>query len=389
MANLYKVTKETVKCEIARIAYLLSKPFFKQKVWLFCETEDQAQENGYTLYRWVKDNKPEIRSYYVLGENSPVYDKLVEDKCILRSSSIAQYFYLFHSSIIASTHGLWCLPDGLGIQKKINRKVLRAQKVMLNHGLCFLKNGKNFYHKDVFALNDHMTALSEKHKAIFTDLYGYDSSEVSITGYPRLDKMLDSSQEHDNYVLIMPTFRDGEQRLGSKFVQTDLYKNIEAFLLDQSVKKSLIEHDLKILIYLHQDNQDSTDCFRPLENDRVRVVKQGEFSVTELLSMSKLLITDYSSVLFDFIYMEKPFISYQFDRERFLASREHKPIIDIGKDLPGKTVDTHTQLVDTYMQYVCSNFTMEQEYKDKISDYFLYRDTNNCQRVFELLSKLQ
>jgi hypothetical protein len=41
------------------------------------------------------------------------------------------------------------VPDELGILKKLTRKALKAKKVMLNHGVIFIKNGIKYYHKSI------------------------------------------------------------------------------------------------------------------------------------------------------------------------------------------------------------------------------------------------
>ena len=49
----------------------------------------------------------------------------------------------------------------------------------------------------------------------------------------------------------------------------------------------------------------------------VTSIKQGDIDVQKLIKESKLMITDYSSVAFDFSFLNKPVIYYQFDRNEF------------------------------------------------------------------------
>ncbi|USE00350.1 CDP-glycerol glycerophosphotransferase family protein [Vibrio sp. SCSIO 43133] len=390
MYKKLKAIVETFKGEASRLAFLVAKPFLKQeRVWLFSESENQAQENGYTLYQWVKKHHPEIKSMYVLGKNSPVRSKFNGDSNLLTYATLRQYFYVFKAERIISTHGLWMIPDGIGLQKKINRKHLKAKKVMLNHGIGFLKNGIDFYHKSRFPLNDFIMSLSTKHQDIFTQVYGYNKSEVPIVGYPRFDNMIDKSKSVGmSEILLMPTFRDKLQKMGGKFSETELFQRIVDLVVDERMKKLLENSNSRLIIYLHQENQDSSFCFDEYVCKHIAICTQKDFSVTELLTRSKLLITDYSSVLFDFVYMKKPFISYQYDRENFLNTRRHKPMINIKNDLPGEVVDTHEELINCIENTVNRHFTLRKEDADAISNFFQYTDRNNCQRVFQFINEI-
>lgn len=387
MANIITIVKNTIIVEAARLCYWLTKPFFNKDIWIVSESNLQAQENGYDLYRWIEENAKDIDVYYVIDQSSPVVSKFSGKKNWLAFGTFKQVLYLFHAKRIISTHGLWMVPDEIGFLKKITRKTLNAKKIMLNHGLCFLKNGKKFYHKSKFPLNDLVMTLSPKHKAIFTDVYGYDDKDVAIAGFPRYDSLIDASQSSKwkNMILFMPTFRDNEQDLGEKFKLTDMYNRIKLLAEDSKLNSALLSNDCHLVIYLHQNIQSYVPFLKPLENDRFKVLSQSDFTVTELLKMSKLLITDYSSVLFDFSYMNKPFISYQFDYDSFVLSREDKAIINMRTDLPGAVVDTHADLVDEVMKYIDSGFFMEEKHKKMTSEYFTYQDQDNCKRVYQAI----
>ena len=262
--------------------------------------------------------------------------------------------------------------------------------MMLNHGIGFLKNGKKFYYKPTFALNDLIIALSEKHKKIFTEVYGYDDEDVVIAGYPRFDDMIDESAqcEFGELITFMPTFRDGEDNIGEEFKKTELYLATKHLMTDSQLIDFLEKHQITLAVYLHQNIQKNTDMLNDFVSDRVKVIKQGEYNVQRLLKESKCLITDYSSVFFDFIYMAKPFISYQFDYEKFIASRKDKAFLDFKKDLPGYVVETHQKLLTTIQEIVQNDYTFSDEHKRKSKEFFQYNDTENCRRVFEAIQKV-
>jgi len=390
LASFLNTIKSTIVAESARFSYFLTKPFFKKNIWIIGETEYQAQENGYELFCWLEKNISNIDLFYVIDKASPAIYKFNERTNWLVLGSFKQVFYLYHANRIISTHGLWMIPNEFGILKKLTRKTLKAKRVMLNHGVGFLKNGKKYYHKSIFPLNDLIISLSPKHKKIFTNEYGYIDGEVSITGYPRFDSMTDMSDQSkwNNMILLMPTFRDNEQGLGDQFKDTELYQRIRDLVNDVQLQGSLKNIDGHLVIYLHQNIQGYTHYLDKFSSKRVHIVRQGDFSVTELLRMSKLLITDYSSVFFDFVYMNKPFISYQFDYNNFIASRIDRAFIDIRTELPGYVVTNHDALIDKIQFIVNDKFVLSHEHKLRASTYFSYQDKNNCKRVYHAIKSL-
>lgn len=390
MASFYKIIKSTFIAESARLCYILSKPFFNKNIWIISETENQAQDNGYDFFCWIEKNTSDIDVFYVIDKRSPDINKFKHHSNWLAVDSFKQIFYLYHASKIISTHGLWMIPDEFGILKKLTRKTLKAKKVMLQHGVNFIRNSRKYYHKSFFPLNDLWIASSQQEKEIFINEYGYLNKDVIVTGLPRFDSLTDMSNQSKwpNMILFMPTFRDHEQGLHEGFKETELYQRIQALVYEKRLKQLLEEKNCHLAIYLHQNIQVYTKYLDQFANSRIHIIHQGELSIKDLLRMSKLLVTDYSSVFFDFVYMNKPFISYQFDYLQFINSREDKPLHNIRTELPGYVVTTHDELIDRILSLEKSQFPMNEEHRLSAAKHFTYKDKGNCRRVYQAICKL-
>src|SRR5699024_12180579 len=83
------------------------------------------------------------------------------------------------------------------------------------------------------------------------------------------------------------------------------------------LQKLLEKYDVNINFYPHYRMQPFINEFKKLKTNRVKVIELGERNVQDLLIENQLMITDYSSVSFDFNYMSKPFIFYHFDSASF------------------------------------------------------------------------
>ena len=89
-------------------------------------------------------------------------------------------------------------------------------------------------------------------------------------------------------------------------------------------------HGFEVVLCLHPNVAANTAFFADAP---VRVITQGEIDVQHLLKESAMLVTDYSSVGFDFSFLHRPVAYYQFDRPRFLGSRGSH--LDLDSELPG------------------------------------------------------
>ena len=79
---------------------------------------------------------------------------------------------------------------------------------------------------------------------------------------------------------------------------------ITATTLETLSKNYLEEKDIYLKVYVHQLMQDK---IKLVGNSRVIILDKNT-NITEQLLMSKILITDYSSVAYDFYFMKKKVI---------------------------------------------------------------------------------
>lgn len=114
-----------------------------------------------------------------------------------------------------------------------------------------------------------------------------------------------------------------------------------------------------------------------------------EVNITEELQKSKLLITDYSSVAYDFYYLNKPIIFFQFDKREY--EEKVGSYVDLDKDLFGKQAKTVEKCVEEIIEISENNFHYDKEMKqksDKLREKFLkYMDKGNCERVYKIILK--
>ena len=101
-----------------------------------------------------------------------------------------------------------------------------------------------------------------------------------------------------------------------------------------------------------------------------------------------LLVTDYSSISFDFAYLGKPIAYYQFDADRMLNDRTYHryiPDFDFVERGFGPVIKNRDELVQWIVETSGREMTMVEPYAGRANAFFQFRDRENCRRVWEEL----
>jgi len=235
-----------------------------------------------------------------------------------------------------------------------------------------------------FVVADFMIATSEKIKDYFKSAFG--SHYIEVTGYPRndvitnpklyskylhLEQKIKDSLNTRKTILYTPTFRD-----------TNRFER-ETPIIWNRLNELLSKHDTTFLIKLHRhDYSMLTDkTFTNIQ------ILDSESDVYPIFEKIDLLITDYSSIFFDFILTDKPVLFYPYDKENYIQN--DRSMYDNYEEVtPGNKVydfeDLYTMLNDFLSGE--SGFITSDYNKIKLM-YNQYNDDKSCERVFNSIKK--
>ena len=114
----------------------------------------------------------------------------------------------------------------------------------------------------------------------------------------------------------------------------------------------------------------------------------NEFDYQSLLSTSSLLITDYSSVFFDFAYLKKPIIYSQFDYDEYRKNHYKKGYFDYRKDGFGDVVVNEADVIKCVFDSYNNDFKLKPTFEKKHDDFFQLYDNKNNERIYEEINKI-
>jgi Putative glycosyl/glycerophosphate transferases involved in teichoic acid biosynthesis TagF/TagB/EpsJ/RodC len=341
---LYLVKSMDFQALLCMLLYILFGSLLRKKNrWLIGERRDTAQDNSYHLFRYLRTNKPGLPVYYVIDRNSPDYDRVKPYGNIVTFGSIRHTMYLLTSCMTINSY-IESANMYTGSYKNIKKQFpsWKAQhKVFLQHGVIGVSRVNHSLHRNRtdYSLFVVSSPFEKQH---IVEEFGYTDQEVIVTGLPRWDHLEDTSA--GNEILLMPTWRKwikSEDQLW----KSNYWQTYHALLSSPRLHSLLEQRNWKITFYPHYKIQQLLGGL-PAYHERIQVVRQGEETVQQLLKRHRLLITDYSTVSFDFAYMNKSVMFYQFDYDEFYSSHYNEGPIDHKNDLFGKVLETEEQLLD-------------------------------------------
>ncbi|SDK14133.1 CDP-glycerol glycerophosphotransferase family protein [Sediminibacillus albus] len=376
---------EAISFSEAKLKYLKYGQFIdrllnkQREIWLVGERPDTAQDTGYHFFKYCRTHYPDKEVYYVINRDSADRRNIEKFGNVLYNGSSAHLRMTALASAFIGSHDPDYFLPTKGAELYSFKK---GKRVFLQHGVLGRKNVE--YHRRFYKYPFHMFCVSsEPEKKLVETKMGYRQKEVKVTGLSRFDNLLKDHQE-ERSILIIPTWREW-LKTEDDFLESEYFRRYNSLLNSKRLSELLEKYEVHINLYPHYRMQQFIDHFGGLSCERINVIKLGEKNVQEMLMENKLMITDYSSVSFDFSYMSKPVAFYHFDSDSFFRDGILRPI---EETFLGNICRTEDQLLETIEHYLLENFQEDQSVAEKKHLIFSQIDQNNCKRIYENITHL-
>ena len=382
------------KAVLLRSVFTVLKRLKKKPLWLISDRVMKAGDNGEALFRYMRANHPEINARFVISPESADYEMIKKVGPVLKRDSLLHKICLLMSDcIVSSSAEVEVYNPFNGYMEPYRTMLANTKFVFLQHGVTKddLSQWLGRFNKNLSGL---VAAAKPEAEAFINGAYEYTQKEVWLTGFPRFDRLYRDEQK---WITIMPTWR--------KYLMDSWDRNTDLWTLVPDVENSdyvcffrnllnsprLIEaakkYGYKLMFLPHPNFQMHLDLFG--RNDAVGFLGR-EVQYRDIYAKSELVITDYSSAVFDFAYLRKPVVYAQFDAETFFAG-EHmysKGYFDYERDGFGEVEYDLESTVDRIIEYMENGCQLKEEYRQRIDGFFAFDDQNNCKRVYEKIMEL-
>lgn len=385
-----KLSSINTKNIITSIKFCVVMPFaliarrWNSNIWLITERPEQARDNGYCLFKYLREKQPECQAYYIIDKKAKDYKKIEQYGNIIQFDSWKHYIYYCLSRVHISAHVNGCVPSNSPIHRRL-RCVLKTKTVFIPHGVSY--GVSEFCLKKYAKINLFICSGKKEYDNVLEN-YGYDESEVAYTGFPRLDGWHDI-QVNPRQIVLMPTWRLYlAQNPNTVFENTTYFQAYQELIQDKQLSEFLIKNDVKMIFYLHNEMRKYVKSF-DTECQNIEVVYQDDvYDIQDLLKTSALLITDYSSVHFDFAYMKKPVLYYQFDKEEFFEKQYLRGNFVVEEDGFGTVAYEKEELIRELKKLWEHGFQMQEKYYDRMREFYQIYDDRNCERVYQKICEI-
>ena len=218
---------------------------------------------------------------------------------------------------------------------------------------------------DKFATAWNLRETGQEYK-IIEEGYPRNDSLIGVTEGKRAEIRKALGVEDKKVILYAPTWRDNQHTSGQGYT----YKTEVAF--DRLPRE--LGDEYVILFRAHYLVANSFDFVR-YEGFVKDVSSYGD--INDLYIAADILVTDYSSVFFDFSNLGRPIIFYMYDLEHY--ANEMRGFYLSLDELPGPIVKDETALIDEIRK--TEDWKADDKYKEFVKRFNPYEDGNSSKRV--------
>lgn len=367
------------------ISQILSLFFKKKKnVWVFGEQGGVTYfHNSKFFFEYIVNTHPDIIAVWLTSSKSVKKDlKSNKLNCCLFYTFKAAY-YRSIAKVYISSHGsmydtgggiikgafLFNLWHGMPV-KKIGLKT-NSESVRLVHRLNNWLNSSK-------AKFDFMTVSSDFFVPVFNEcsdnnklikVFGQSTDAYITKQRDKVGVLKDLGI--DNYmgqriVTYFPTFRDTDTQQ-----QHIPFKN-----------KKIPEIENAIILYKFHPKVKAR--FNIALDSKIHII-ESNISTYDLLSITDILITDYSSIYIDFLLQKKPIIFYCYDQESYQEERGF--LFDFEAYTPGNIVKTEEQLLSEICDQLNGGYKCDSKYLKCLEIFHKHTDGKSNERIYNAIQE--
>jgi len=366
------------------------------EIWLINDRSNKAGDNGEYFFRFLKKKNPnDIKYYFVISDKCNDYVRLKDfGNILILGSKNYNLTFLKADKLISSSSNSW-VHNPFGENRKYLIDLYHFDFIFLQHGISKddLSNYLNKYLKNYSII---ITASKYEYQSFLSNDLGYTTKNIKLTGFSRFDNYQNNkiTQNLENIILLMPTWRINivgtvkpvtyESIHSNNFINTEYFKFYNNLINSPRLLETMKNYNYKGIFALHPTFSEQWCDF----NNNSLFTIMNNFDYQKLLIKSSLLITDYSSIFFDFAFMEKPVIYTQFDYEQYRNNHYKKGYFDYILNGFGPICRDIESCIDIIINQIKNDNKIKQKYLKRIRSFFAFFDNSNNERIYHAIKNL-
>lgn len=356
-------------------------------IWVFTSRPNEFSENS--KYQFLYSSRQaHVRAIWISQNESLVSSLREEGYEAYLYQSFTGKFFILRSGYVFLTHG-WNLRPYSG----------NSTIVQLWHGNMVKKMGndnksnspfRNLYYR-IFGRDwDYFVVTSSSYPARHAQsAYGLKKEELLVAGYPRTDvflrdvpdamvginpdirKAFKAARVEGPLLCFFPTWNGGRDDQ-TRFSEEDVCL--------ESLDRLLDSFNAQLIIKQHPYSQTLID---DSELKNILVIPES-MDVYPLLDHIDVLITDYSSIFFDYLLLDNPIIFYPYDLQTYVRKRDL--YFEYLKFIPGPKAFTPKELNETIESLLREGDYYQKQRNQLRNEFFAFQDGNACERIHNFIT---
>lgn len=378
--------KRAIFAVLKLISYIIPK---SKRIWLFGAWGGELYaDNTKYLFEYLHTINTRCKLVWISKNNSEI--EKIREKGFLAYNrrSIKGLWYIARGKVAFCTEGTKDISYQLNKKTKIiqlwHGMGAKAMKWKATNGKIMadsVKSQKNFS-------KQYWISTSDLYTNTISELLGVPKERFVITGYPRNDNLLVVSHNEDmenlrqkyngcKFIIYMPTHRNFGKE-GNNHINIEELRRVDKLLCEKNI------------VMVYKPHIHELKNFVEYENDFSNIILAKEQDVWgdvySYLHYFDLLISDYSSILTDFMCTGKPVVLFPYDIDDYING-------DAGLNeyfwrIPGGPMGYNWDEVIVHTEALLKNDTWQEERERCRKEYHYYNDGKNCERVYQMVKDI-
>jgi CDP-glycerol glycerophosphotransferase (TagB/SpsB family) len=368
--------------------------------------KDLSSDDTYPIFKEMIKNKSSV---HYLTESSDIYNEYCSkiNKCeivilvnrqnyTINGDFLEKYLTLFLKlKQVISNSGVY--------YDYINNLFYNIDYIIyisITHGVCYFKYFLYEENKCYGSKIINKILIPPSEKIIFFAIkLGWKSENIIKLNLPKWDKYNEQNNSksdlknilfNNSSILIMFTWRE---IIRNKQISSYYFKNIMNLILNKKLNEELNKNNITLYFALHQKIYTN---FKYIF-ESMKYIKFIEINkIVDYIGISSLFITDFSSIIFDFIYRRKPFIIFIPDYNDTLINDNYKKYyIELIQSIKNGTIEFENKLFDIdsvvnkIIFYLKNNFQLDEKLIKFYDSLNIKRKANNINEFIDYIKNLK
>lgn len=217
---------------------------------------------------------------------------------------------------------------------------------------------------------------------------GWENDDIITINLPRWDKYNKNENNKNKSIFIMFTWRELNE---NKTISDDYIYNISELINNYKLIKKLKEKKINFYFTFHHKEFQYKSKIKL--NKYIKYIEEKDIS--NVLSKTNLIVTDFSSIIFDLIYRRRPFIIFIPDsNDSTIKNKYNENYFKLIEDMKNNKIQFENKFFsvqETILKiifYIDNNFQLEKQLK-QFYDSFEFKKESGIMKFIEYIEKLK